>query len=1107
MNGSLPGEVEDLATLVRLDEQILLGEIKERYTKNRIYTYVGDILIAVNPFRDLGVYGKEVSAQYRMAKRSSQPPHIFAVADAAYQALLGLGGRAPSNQCILISGESGAGKTESTKLIIKQLVELCRGNTQLERQILQVNPLLEAFGNAQTVMNDNSSRFGKYIQLRFSNGHLAGAKISEYLLEKSRVVRQANGEENFHIFSYIFAGAQHVDEFALRHPSQYRYMSQGAPQFSDNLSVLHERYEDLLCAMDMVGFTDEEQQDMFTVISGVLHLGNITFGVDDTDAAVVIDPNGAVKIASKLLGVDSEDVTSCLTSIITVTKGEYLKRNYSLSQAEDARDAMAKAVYGRLFGWIVNKVNQLLAPEAEIDPSKMSEIGILDIFGFENFQKNSFEQACINLANEQLQFFFNKHIFQLEQEEYTKEGIDWNEIKFVDNKPLLELFLVKPLGILALLDEESLFPKGTDQSYVDKLNANFGKNPYYGKSPRSNNPVFSISHYAGKVTYDTFQWLEKNRDTLPAGITESLQLSSNRLVKTVFRGQITRTGSLALQGRTITGKTVKSRRAQIISSAADGAKRKITVGAQFKTSLGILMERMTSATPSFVRCLKPNHHKRAGSFDDQYILSQLLYTGMLETTKIRREGFAIRPSFEEFVDRYKILLCQLTLKGSRDNCMKILQASRMSGWHIGKTKVFLKYWHVERLAELLENLGKSAIVLQKVVRGFLARRRCARIAEEARRQRQLLEALMRAAEEASLASEKHLETLREQRDNKARNTTSNTTHPSAPDFPHVSPGYASPGDPKQRRQRRALEHRIPTATVNIIVWCLCSWSSYRHIFALCVGYIALEGSSTAIQLHIIIVGEIFIRQMEFDDSSDPEVIEDDFKPVSSNLNKFGREGTKHAAQEWFKETQTHNVYDSSAGKFAEWFHGIISRKESERLLKDKIIGCFLIRVSESRFGYSLSFKDRDRCRHYMIDQLKNGKFIIIGESKVHRTLPDLVQFHKKVRISNWDGVLTVPCGQEQGECDYIDLVDDNLYFVLEDGKDEVQMPSPHAPHTGLYPPLPPRMYSLSQDVHPGGRPLPKIPEESYNRLMKTQNEQPQHDPKSQKFPSPRPRRK
>ncbi|PVD19339.1 hypothetical protein C0Q70_19826 [Pomacea canaliculata] len=1058
MNGSLPGEVEDLATLVRLDEQILLGEIKERYTKNRIYTYVGDILIAVNPFRDLGVYGKEVSAQYRMAKRSSQPPHIFAVADAAYQALLGLGGRAPSNQCILISGESGAGKTESTKLIIKQLVELCRGNTQLERQILQVNPLLEAFGNAQTVMNDNSSRFGKYIQLRFSNGHLAGAKISEYLLEKSRVVRQANGEENFHIFSYIFAGAQHVDEFALRHPSQYRYMSQGAPQFSDNLSVLHERYEDLLCAMDMVGFTDEEQQDMFTVISGVLHLGNITFGVDDTDAAVVIDPNGAVKIASKLLGVDSEDVTSCLTSIITVTKGEYLKRNYSLSQAEDARDAMAKAVYGRLFGWIVNKVNQLLAPEAEIDPSKMSEIGILDIFGFENFQKNSFEQACINLANEQLQFFFNKHIFQLEQEEYTKEGIDWNEIKFVDNKPLLELFLVKPLGILALLDEESLFPKGTDQSYVDKLNANFGKNPYYGKSPRSNNPVFSISHYAGKVTYDTFQWLEKNRDTLPAGITESLQLSSNRLVKTVFRGQITRTGSLALQGRTITGKTVKSRRAQIISSAADGAKRKITVGAQFKTSLGILMERMTSATPSFVRCLKPNHHKRAGSFDDQYILSQLLYTGMLETTKIRREGFAIRPSFEEFVDRYKILLCQLTLKGSRDNCMKILQASRMSGWHIGKTKVFLKYWHVERLAELLENLGKSAIVLQKVVRGFLARRRCARIAEEARRQRQLLEALMRAAEEASLASEKHLETLREQRDNKARSKTRLT---------FLQTFSKTTGYPYDLSSRLRIARRPKT-----------------------------KKTTTSIG-----------TQMEFDDSSDPEVIEDDFKPVSSNLNKFGREGTKHAAQEWFKETQTHNVYDSSAGKFAEWFHGIISRKESERLLKDKIIGCFLIRVSESRFGYSLSFKDRDRCRHYMIDQLKNGKFIIIGESKVHRTLPDLVQFHKKVRISNWDGVLTVPCGQEQGECDYIDLVDDNLYFVLEDGKDEVQMPSPHAPHTGLYPPLPPRMYSLSQDVHPGGRPLPKIPEESYNRLMKTQNEQPQHDPKSQKFPSPRPRRK
>ncbi|KAK7503508.1 hypothetical protein BaRGS_00005047, partial [Batillaria attramentaria] len=533
------------------------------------------------------------------------------------------------------------------------------------------------------------------------------------------------------------------------------------------------------------------------------------------------------------------------------------------------------------------------------------------------------------------------HIFKMEQEEYMREGIDWTEVKFVDNKPLLDLFLTKPIGMLALLDEESLFPKGTDQSYVDKLNANFGKgNPYYTKSPQTNKAVFSINHYAGKVTYDAGQWLEKNRDTLPAGIMENLQSSSNTLVKTVFRGQITRTGSLALQGLRSTGRTTKKRQPRPAPAETDAAKRKLTVGAQFKTSLAVLMERMTSATPIFVRCLKPNHHKKPDRFDDQYILSQLLYTGMLETTKIRREGFAVRPSFEEFVHKYKILLCQLNLRGTKENCMKILKASKLSGWHVGKTKVFLKYTHVEQLTDHLDNLGKSAVVLQKVARGFLGRRRYARLVEKARKEKERVEALMRAAEQANLANAARLQQLNLHDDSK------NKVGSGGQDY---------------------LKPKKTTASTG--------------------------------------------TQMEDVDSSDSEVLEDDFKPVQSNLNKFGRPGTRKAAAEWFKETQTENVLDTASGRFAEWFHGIISRKESERLLRDKIVGCYLIRVSESRFGYTLSFKDQDRCRHYMIDQLKNGKFIIIGESKVHRSLHALVQHHKKVKISNWSGLLTVPCGQ------------------------------------------------------------------------------------------------
>ncbi|KAK7115853.1 myosin-IIIb-like isoform X2 [Littorina saxatilis] len=1039
------GAVEDLAELANLDEEILLAEIKERYSRNKIYTYVGDILIAVNPFKDIGIYGKDESQRYRMSKKTAQPPHIFAVSDAAYQALLGHGGRPPGNQCILISGESGAGKTESTKLIIKQLVELCKGNTQLERQILQVNPLLEAFGNAQTVMNDNSSRFGKYIQLRFHSGQLIGGKISEYLLEKSRVVRQNEGEENFHIFSYLFAGVQQADpegRFALQDPSQYRYMCHGARRLKNNLPVLHECFEELVNAMDMVGFTDDDQQDLFTVIAAILHLGNVVFELDDYDAAMVTDPNGAVKIAAKLLGVDSEEVASCLTSLVTVTRGEYVKRAYSVHQAQDARDAMTKAVYGRLFGWIVNKINQLLAPEIDVDPHLMTEIGILDIFGFEHFEKNSFEQACINLANEQLQFFFNQHIFKMEQEEYMKEGIDWTEIKFVDNKPLLDLFLTKPIGMLALLDEESLFPKGTDQSYVDKLNSSFRKNQYFTKSPQTTTAIFCISHYAGKVTYQAEGWLEKNRDTMPAGIIEVLQSSTNALVKTVFRAQITRTGSLALQGRRSTGRVSKGSRQRPIPSASDGAKRKLTVGAQFKTSLSVLMERMTAATPIFVRCLKPNHLKTADNFDEKYIQSQLLYTGMLETTKIRREGYAVRPTFEDFVSKYKILMCRLDLKGSRDNCVKILQASKMTRWHIGKSKVFLKYHHVEQLTDILDNLGKKVVVLQKIARGFIARRQYARKLEKARQEKARLEALMKAAQQAALAEEARLKLLKQ----KGNGHVNGQAPPPVPPFTYEIPGS---------KQLEYMKPKKKTATTG--------------------------------------------TQVEGSDSSDSEVLEDDFKPVNSNLNKFGRPGTKKAAAEWFKQTQTEHVMNPTNTRFAEWFHGIISRKESERLLKDKIIGSFLIRVSESRFGYTLSFKDKNRVRHYMIDQLKNGKFIIIGEPKVHRTLHTLIAYHRKVKISNWEGLLTVPCGQNHGECDYIDLVSEQMYFVLE--PETGAGPNPYLRTQAVSgPELPPRSYSernsteLKADFDQDdkreskmdGRPLPKIPEEAYNRLIENQ---------------------
>ncbi|XP_069138328.1 myosin-IIIb-like isoform X1 [Argopecten irradians] len=1054
------GKVEDLATLAKLDDKVLLEELRARYRNNNIYTYVGDILIAVNPFREIpGLYENDESQRYQLEQKSTHPPHIFAVADSTYQNIIGYGGRVPHNQCVLISGESGAGKTESTKLIIKQLVELCRGNTQLEQQILQVNPLLEAFGNAQTLMNDNSSRFGKYIQLVFKDGHVMGAKISEYLLEKSRVVSQGKHEENFHIFYYMFAGLSNEFKAAhyLQSADKFRYLTNGGGSVNRDPRLMKTRYEELVNAMDMVGFTDEEQMSTFNMIASILHLGNVTFGMDDDDAAFIEDENGAVKVASQLLGINTQEVVGTLTAMVTFTRGEQVKRNYTAERARDACDAMSKAIYGRLFGWIVNKVNQLLAPP--LMHAEQREIGILDIFGFEHFEKNSFEQACINLANEQLQFFFNQHVFKLEQDEYTKEGIDWTEIKFVDNQPLLDLFLNKPIGILSLLDEESHFPKGSDQTFVDKLNIHFSGNKFYGKTQQSTSGKFTIYHYAGKVAYDASSWLEKNRDTLPPGVMEMLQGSTDELVRLMFRGQVTRTGSLALQGR----KSMSRRTRRSKKPSMDGRKRKLTVGGQFKNSLQILMERMMSSSPVFVRCLKPNHVKVPGKFDETYIRDQLLYTGMLETIKIRREGFAVRPSFPEFVEKYKILLCKASLDGNKQNCVRILKASKITGWQVGKTKVFMKYYHLEQLSDIFKVMGKSAVHLQKVVRGFLARQRVKLRKLEAQKEAQRVHNFLSQISNLSIEVNNHQHSAR--------------VHDKA-----IPPAYFKTGKDELPPP--------PVPSFDGIATPRSSGNKYTEP----VGPTSRSFGTQA-------------------DSSDSDQFSDDeFKPISST--QFGTPGTRQATVKWFKETQSQQVYDPAVSSFiAEWFHGVISRRTSEVLLGSKPIGCFLIRVSESRFGYTLSFRGEGRVRHYMIDQLPNKKFVIVGEKKVHRTLKDLVDYYSSNHLSNWEGYLSEPCGQEDGNCDYQELMPENYYFKLEQ-KAPPQRPissgprrqqasrvrasrtpgGPQRDSTVTGPPLPDRNYTIPNNSNTrvrssaamSGRPLPERPVDAQKRLLQNQ---------------------
>ncbi|KFM11563.1 Myosin-IIIb, partial [Aptenodytes forsteri] len=516
------------------------------------------------------------------------------------------------------SGESGAGKTESTKLLLQHIMNLCKGNSQLEQQILQVNPLLEAFGNAQTVMNDNSSRFGKYIQLRFQKNTVRGAKLSEYLLEKSRVVQQDTGERNFHIFYYMFAGLslEEKEMYGLLDPSLYRYIS-GRFGTQDVAQRWKHKYQEVHNALDMVGFQEQEQVDMQAILAGVLSLGNVTFEPEES--------NGSVKVSEASWGWLKAAAVDVLRQLVCCVPCSPWSPSVSCccSLCADARDSIAKVAYGRVFGWIVCKINELLAENMDSEV-ELREIGILDIFGFENFAVNRFEQLCINLANEQLQHFFNHHIFQLEQAAYKEEELPWETITFNNNQPILNLLLAKPLGLLSLLDEQSAFPQATDKTFVDKLNSSFKGNLHF-QPGRSRVLGFSIIHYAGKVQYTAGGFLEKNRDTLPANVRGLFINSVTPLLSVLFTGK-SLCYVLWLAGMLI-------------------------FLCPRQHSLMVLMERMYSANPHFVRCIKPNNQKEPGVVDSQMVLLQLRYNGLLETIRIRRDGFSWRPSFEEFAER------------------------------------------------------------------------------------------------------------------------------------------------------------------------------------------------------------------------------------------------------------------------------------------------------------------------------------------------------------------------------------------------------------------------------------------------------------------------
>uniref|UniRef100_A0A8C3DF90 non-specific serine/threonine protein kinase n=1 Tax=Corvus moneduloides TaxID=1196302 RepID=A0A8C3DF90_CORMO len=741
---------DDLVNLEVLDEDTIIHQLQKRYADFQIYTYVGDILIALNPFQNLSIYSPQFSKLYHGVKRSSNPPHIFASADAAYQSMVTFS----KDQCIIISGESGAGKTESAHLIVQHLTFLGKANNRaLREKILQVNPLVEAFGNACTAINDNSSRFGKYLEMMFTpTGAVMGAKISEYLLEKSRVIKQAVGEKNFHIFYYIYAGLYHQKKL-----SEYRLPDKKPPRYIDNETgrVMHDivtkdsygrQFEAIQHCFRIIGFTDEEVYSVYRILTGILNTGNIEFAAissqHQTDKSEVPDPE-ALDNAAALLSIGSEELQEALTSHCVVTRGETIIRTNTVDKAADVRDAMSKALYGRLFSWIVNRINTLLQPDKNICNAESGmNVGILDIFGFENFARNSFEQLCINIANEQIQFYFNQHIFALEQMEYQSEGIDAATVEYEDNRPLLDMFLQKPMGLLSLLDEESRFPQATDLTLVDKFEDNL-RCKYFWR-PKGVELSFGIQHYAGKVLYDASAFLEKNRDTLPADIVVVLRTSENKLLQQLFSSPLTKTGNLAQARARVTAASrslppqlsagrIKVDTMEVMRHPEETTNMKRqTMASYFRYSLMDLLSKMVVGQPHFIRCIKPNDDREALMFSHERVLLQLRYTGILETVKIRQKGYSHRILFEEFVKRYYYLAFKAheTPLGSRENCLAILEKSKLDNWILGKTKVFLKYYHIEQLNLFLREVMGRVVVMQAYIKGWLGARRYKKVKDK-----------------------------------------------------------------------------------------------------------------------------------------------------------------------------------------------------------------------------------------------------------------------------------------------------------------------------------------------------------------------------------------
>ncbi|XP_070153025.1 myosin heavy chain, muscle isoform X6 [Polyergus mexicanus] len=725
-------KAEDMSNLTYLNDASVLHNLKQRYYAQLIYTYSGLFCVAINPYKRFPVYTHRCAKLYRGKRRNEVPPHIFAISDGAYVNML----TNSENQSMLITGESGAGKTENTKKVIayfatvgastkKDKEESDKKKGSLEDQVVQTNPVLEAFGNAKTVRNDNSSRFGKFIRIHFGpSGKLAGADIETYLLEKARVISQQSLERSYHIFYQMMSGSvKGLKEMCYLSNNIYDYynVSQGKitiPNVDDGEECLLTDQ-----AFDVLGFTQEEKDNIYKITAAVMHMGGMKFKQRGREEQAEADGTEEGERVAKLLGCDCADLYKNLLKPRIKVGNEFVTQGRNKDQVAYSVGAMSKAMFDRLFKWLVKKCNETL----DTKQKRQHFIGVLDIAGFEIFDFNSFEQLCINFTNEKLQQFFNHHMFVLEQEEYTKEGIEWAFIDFgMDLVACIDL-IEKPMGILSILEEESMFPKATDKTFEEKLNNNhLGKSPNFLKpkppKPGQQAAHFAIGHYAGNVPYNITGWLEKNKDPLNDTVVDQFKKSTNKLLIEIFADHPGQSGDAGGGGG---GKGGRGKKGGGFS----------TVSSSYREQLNNLMTTLRATQPHFVRCIIPNEMKQPGVIDSHLVMHQLTCNGVLEGIRICRKGFPNRMVYPDFKLRYKILAPAAVDKAKepKDAAAAILESTGLDPdmYRLGHTKVFFRAGVLGQMEELRdERLSKIVSWMQAYIRGYLSRKDYKKLQEQ-----------------------------------------------------------------------------------------------------------------------------------------------------------------------------------------------------------------------------------------------------------------------------------------------------------------------------------------------------------------------------------------